>query len=110
VPKNIIKHATNATKNNKIFSFICLYLRLSFHFSFSFPLLRIDNYWVANFMLIVHIVVLRIFVKNLITSNDERIEELIHCHMVIPRHFSKKIRNVIISPFLIATSFLNNHQ
>jgi hypothetical protein len=44
-------------------------------------------------MLIVHIVVFRIFVKNLITSNDERIEELIHeklsviyC-MLIPRHF-----------------------
>jgi hypothetical protein len=61
-------------------------------------------------MMIVHIVVLRIFVKNLITSNDERIEELIHCRMVIPRHFSKKIRNVIVSPFLIATSFPNNHQ
>jgi hypothetical protein len=80
-------------KITKYYHLLVLYLRLSFRFSFSFPLLRIDHYWVANFMLIVHIVVFRIFVKNLITSNDERIEELIHeklsviyC-MLIPRHF-----------------------
>ncbi len=90
-------------KIKKYFHLFVLYLRLNFRFSFSFPLLRNDHYQVANFMLIVHIVVLRIFVKKLITSNDERIEELIHCCMVIPRHFKKKIPNVNY------LSFFNNY-